>query len=59
MENMVPEEGEAVVPVDDGNLWQPCHISDYNYFRLTFNMRKLHVGCNCSNIPTECTYIFI
>jgi hypothetical protein len=24
MENMVPEECVAVVPVADGKLWQPC-----------------------------------
>jgi hypothetical protein len=56
---MVLQEGEAVVQVADGNLWEPGHVSVYNYFWLTFNMRKLHVGCNCSNAPTKCTYIFI
>jgi hypothetical protein len=57
--NMVPQEGEPVVPVSDGNLWQPCHISVYNYLRLTFNMMKLHVGCNCSDVPIKCTYTII
>jgi hypothetical protein len=60
MENMVPQEGETVLPVADGKLWQPGgHVSVYNYFRLVFNMRKLHVGCNSSNVPTKCIYKFI
>jgi len=32
MENVVPQEGEAVSPIPDGEFWRPCYVSVYKYW---------------------------
>jgi hypothetical protein len=34
MENKVPQEGEAVSLIPDGEFWRPCYVSVYKYFGL-------------------------
>jgi len=34
MENKVPQEGEAVSLIPNGEFWRPCCVSVYKYFGL-------------------------
>lgn len=33
-ENVVPQEGEAVSLIPDGEFWRPCYVIVYKYFGL-------------------------
>lgn len=39
VENMVPQEDEAVSPIADGELWRSAHITVYKKFGLVLDMR--------------------
>lgn len=48
MENVVPQEGEALSPIPDGEFWRPCYFSVYKYCvyifcQLVSSVTKLYI----------------